>query len=111
MTFKLGSRSKGFAAEHVANLGILQFKAIPLGATEQIAGEFEIFVLACRAVELNQSHLQFGMASDEGSLGGTEVVNYVVSKSDASIEQRAAAGGAVVGNSGLNQMTQAIIFM
>src|SRR3954451_18712552 len=111
MPFEFGSGNEGFPAEHVLHVRVLQLQSLSLDSAEEIPSEIEIFRFAGGSVQLNQRHLEFGMPGHKRPLGGAEIINDVVGETDSRVQERSLTRRPVTSNSGLNQVTQAVIFV
>src|SRR5580658_2155090 len=80
-------------------------------SAEEVAYEIQVLGLTCRAVKLNQRHLQFRMTGEEWTLGGAEIRYDVIRKADAGVQQGALSSGPIKRNARLNQVPPAIILM
>ena len=78
---------------------------------ENIAGEVDVLAFPRGAIELDERHLDFGVAGDNTHLIRTGAIvrnKEIVDEANAGIEKSLVARGAIVGDGSLKQMADAI---
>src|SRR6185312_5418745 len=108
VALQFGARREGRAAEHVD--GAAFGKLCALVSLQNVSSEIELSLVASDPVKLDQSEFDLRVTGNDRLPGrGTIVRNKeVVDEADAGIQQLAVASAAVIGNRGLQHVSETI---
>src|SRR5205807_6421451 len=94
--FQLGTRCEWRAAEHVNGSAFRKVRS--LISLQDIAGEFQLPLVAGDSIKFDQCHFDLGVARDDRLLGSRSIVGEkeIIDEPDPRVEELAFPGGAVI---------------